>query len=95
MVGFQPSHQSECVVAQVMQLGGVATVLALGYCQYLQSAVNFLTQLYRNLQLSGDRYRLSHLPIVLHPHCLWKALYPAPLESLPTKLALSIVERDI
>lgn len=86
MVGFQPSHQSECVVAQVMQLGGVATVLSLGYCQYLiagiskylQSAVNFLMQLYRNLQLSGDRYRLSHPPIVLHPHCLWKAVIPCP-----------------
>jgi hypothetical protein len=34
----------------------------------LQSAVNFLAQLYRDLKLAGYRYRLSHALIILHPH---------------------------
>jgi len=77
----------------VMQLGRIAAVLALGYFQYLiasirkplQGAVNFLAQLYRDLEFTGDRYRLSHALIILHPHCLWKALHPAPPSSLPTR----------
>jgi hypothetical protein len=77
MVGFQPSCQPDGVISQVMQLSCVTAVLALGYFQYLiasirkslQSAVNFLTQLYRDLELTGDRYCLSHVLIILHPHC--------------------------
>jgi hypothetical protein len=76
-----------------MQLGRIAAVLALGYFQYLiasirkplQGAVNFLAQLYRDLEFTGDRYRLSHALNILHPHCLWKALHPAPPSSLPTR----------
>lgn len=93
MIGFQPSCQPNRVVGQVMQLGCIAAVLALGYFQYLiasireslQSAVNFLTQLYRDLKLAGYRYGLSHALIILHLCCLWKALYPAPPSSLPTR----------
>jgi hypothetical protein len=44
-----------------------------------------LAQLYRDLKLARYRYRLSHTLIILHPHCLWKALYPAPPSSLPTR----------
>ncbi len=92
MIGFQSSCQPNRIVGQVMQLGGIAAVFALGYLQYLitsirkslQSAVNFLTQLYRDLELAGYRYRLSHALIILHPRCLWKALHPAPPSSPPT-----------
>lgn len=86
MISFQSSCQLNPVVGQVMQLGCVAAVLVLGYLQYLitsirkslQSAVNFLTQLYRDLKFTGYRYCLSHALIILHPHCSWEALYPAP-----------------
>jgi len=92
-------HSSRClnrVIGQVMQLSCITAVLVLGYFQYLiagiskplQSAVNFLTQLYRDLKLAGDRYSLSHVVIILHPHSSWKALYPAPPSSPATTGAL-------
>ena len=93
MIRFQSSRQFDRVVGQVMQFGCIAAVFSLGYLQYLiasicktlQSAVNFLPQLYRDLQLTRYRYCLSHALIILHPYCLWKALHPAPPSSPPIK----------
>ena len=93
VVGFQPSCHPNRIVGQVMQFGCVPAVLPLGYLQYLiasiskslQSVVNLLAQPYRDLELTGYRYGLGHASTILHPCYFWKALYPAPPSSLPTK----------
>ncbi|MFS8869733.1 hypothetical protein NW839_05070, partial [Synechococcus sp. R5-15] len=60
---------------QVVQLGGVPAVLLFGgvenlvasVSKSLQSAVNLLTQLYRDYQLATYRDSLAHWLIVVHP----------------------------
>ncbi|MFS8806627.1 hypothetical protein NW837_04090, partial [Synechococcus sp. R6-10] len=62
-------------IDQVVQLGGVPAVLLFGGVENLvasvrkalQSAVNLLTQLYRDYQLATYRDSLAHGLIVVYP----------------------------
>jgi hypothetical protein len=80
MVCLQTRLCSDIVVGCIVQLGCVAYFLVFRYLQYLiasirkclQSAVNFLTQLYRHLKLAGYRYCLAHRQSMSHPGNGWE-----------------------
>ena len=74
VIGFQSRTGLNDVVGQMVKLSRVLHLLSFGYFQYLiasiseslQSLVNFLTQLYRDLKLTRYGDSLCHDPIIVH-----------------------------